>query len=69
MGGSVFTVCLQIENIELPLDPKSKKRRGFIFITYKEEASAKKCLEKKYHTVEGSMVPAPLRASFARFPG
>ncbi|XP_029925505.1 heterogeneous nuclear ribonucleoprotein A/B-like isoform X2 [Myripristis murdjan] len=44
----------EIETIELPIDPKSKKRRGFIFITYKDEASVKKCLEKKFHTVEGS---------------
>lgn len=57
-------MSLQIENIDLPLDPKSKKRRGFIFITYKEEASAKKCLEKKFHTVEGSRVPRPLFALF-----
>ncbi|XP_061596584.1 heterogeneous nuclear ribonucleoprotein A/B-like [Cololabis saira] len=43
----------EIETIELPIDPKSKKRRGFIFITYKDEASVKKCLEKKYHTIQG----------------
>ncbi|KAG7217118.1 hypothetical protein INR49_027659 [Caranx melampygus] len=43
----------EIETIELPMDPKSKKRRGFIFITYKDEASVKKCLEKKYHNIEG----------------
>ncbi|XP_038132648.1 heterogeneous nuclear ribonucleoprotein A/B-like isoform X2 [Cyprinodon tularosa] len=43
----------EIEATELPVDPKSKKRRGFIFITYKDEASVKKCLEKKYHTIEG----------------
>ncbi|XP_077402668.1 heterogeneous nuclear ribonucleoprotein A/B-like [Vanacampus margaritifer] len=43
----------EIETIELPLDPKSKKRRGFIFITYKEEASVKNCLEKKFHNIEG----------------
>lgn len=43
----------EIETIELPIDPKSKKRRGFIFITYKDEASVKKCLEKKYHNIEG----------------
>lgn len=46
----------QIETIELPIDPKSKKRRGFIFITYKDEASVKKCLEKKYHNIQGSRV-------------
>lgn len=60
INGSDSSVSLQIENIDLPLDPKSKKRRGFIFITYKEEASAKKCLEKKFHTVEGSRVPHQL---------
>jgi len=43
----------EIETIELPIDPKSKKRRGFIFITYKDEVSVKKCLEKKYHNIEG----------------
>ncbi|XP_068601167.1 heterogeneous nuclear ribonucleoprotein A/B-like [Brachionichthys hirsutus] len=43
----------EIETIELPIDPKSKKRRGFIFITYKDEANVKKCLEKKYHNIEG----------------
>uniref|UniRef100_A0A8C9ZKF0 Heterogeneous nuclear ribonucleoprotein A/B n=1 Tax=Sander lucioperca TaxID=283035 RepID=A0A8C9ZKF0_SANLU len=46
----------EIETIELPIDPKSKKRRGFIFITYKEEASVKKCLEKKYHNIQGGRV-------------
>ncbi|CAJ1063298.1 heterogeneous nuclear ribonucleoprotein A/B-like [Xyrichtys novacula] len=44
----------EIETIELPIDPKSKKRRGFIFITYKDEASVKKCLEKKFHSIQGS---------------
>ncbi|TSL04383.1 Heterogeneous nuclear ribonucleoprotein A/B [Bagarius yarrelli] len=44
----------EIESIELPMDPKSSKRRGFVFITYKEESSVKKVLEKKYHTVNGS---------------
>ncbi|XP_034033778.1 heterogeneous nuclear ribonucleoprotein A/B-like [Thalassophryne amazonica] len=43
----------KIETIELPIDPKLKKRRGFIFVTYEDEASVKKCLEKKYHTIEG----------------
>ncbi|XP_072562624.1 heterogeneous nuclear ribonucleoprotein A/B-like isoform X2 [Paramormyrops kingsleyae] len=51
-----FHSCVvpQIETIELPVDPKTNKRRGFVFITYKEEASVKKVLEKKYHNVSGS---------------
>ncbi|KAM9377835.1 heterogeneous nuclear ribonucleoprotein A/Ba isoform 2-T5 [Pholidichthys leucotaenia] len=44
----------EIETIELPQDPKTEKRRGFVFITYKEEAPVKKVMEKKYHTVGGS---------------
>uniref|UniRef100_A0A8C9VK35 Heterogeneous nuclear ribonucleoprotein A/B n=1 Tax=Scleropages formosus TaxID=113540 RepID=A0A8C9VK35_SCLFO len=44
----------EIEAIELPTDPKTSKRRGFVFITFKEEAPVKKVLEKKYHNVSGS---------------
>lgn len=53
----------QIETIELPIDPKSKKRRGFIFITYKEETSVKKCLEKKYHNIQGGRVSSYSRSA------
>lgn len=49
-------MLLQIETIELPQDPKTEKRRGFVFITYKDEASVKKVMEKKYHNVGGSKV-------------
>ncbi|KAM9377837.1 heterogeneous nuclear ribonucleoprotein A/B-like isoform 2-T3 [Pholidichthys leucotaenia] len=45
----------EIETIELPQDPETEKRRGFFFIKYKEEAPVKKVMEKKYHTVGGSM--------------
>lgn len=51
-------IVVQIENIELPQDPKTEKRRGFVFITYKEEACVKKALENKFHTVGGSKVRA-----------
>lgn len=51
-------IVVQIENIELPQDPKTEKRRGFVFITYKEEACVKKALESKFHTVGGSKVRA-----------
>ncbi|KAF7697267.1 hypothetical protein HF521_005685 [Silurus meridionalis] len=44
----------EMESIELPTDPKTSKRRGFVFITYKDETPVKKVLEKKYHTVNGS---------------
>ncbi|MBN3281756.1 ROAA protein, partial [Polyodon spathula] len=44
----------EIESIELPMDPKTNKRRGFVFITFKEESPVKKILEKKYHNVSGS---------------
>ncbi|KAK2500207.1 LOW QUALITY PROTEIN: hypothetical protein MC885_007616 [Smutsia gigantea] len=46
--------CAGIEAIELPMDPKSNKRRGFVFITFKEEEPVKKVLEKKFHTISGS---------------
>uniref|UniRef100_A0A8C1TRK5 Heterogeneous nuclear ribonucleoprotein A/Ba n=2 Tax=Cyprinus carpio TaxID=7962 RepID=A0A8C1TRK5_CYPCA len=42
----------EIETIELPMDPKTNKRRGFVFITFKEEEDVKKVLEKKYHNCE-----------------
>ncbi|XP_013887551.1 heterogeneous nuclear ribonucleoprotein A/Ba [Austrofundulus limnaeus] len=46
-----FEAYGEIETIELPQDPKTEKRRGFVFITYKEESALKKAMEKKYHTV------------------
>lgn len=46
----------EIEAIELPMDPKLNKRRGFVFITFKEEEPVKKVLEKKFHTISGSKV-------------
>lgn len=52
----LLLIYLKIESIELPTDPKTSKRRGFVFITYKEESPVKKVLEKKYHTVNGSKV-------------
>lgn len=41
------------------MDPKSNKRRGFVFITFKEEEPVKKVLEKKFHTISGSKVRCP----------
>ncbi|XP_038647590.1 heterogeneous nuclear ribonucleoprotein D0 isoform X2 [Scyliorhinus canicula] len=41
----------EVESIELPTDNKTNKRRGFCFITFKEEEPVKKILEKKFHNV------------------
>ncbi|XP_041045621.1 heterogeneous nuclear ribonucleoprotein D0 isoform X2 [Cetorhinus maximus] len=41
----------EVESIELPMDNKTNKRRGFCFITFKEEEPVKKILEKKFHNV------------------
>ncbi|XP_064414716.1 heterogeneous nuclear ribonucleoprotein D0 isoform X1 [Latimeria chalumnae] len=41
----------EVEFIELPMDSKTNKRRGFCFITFKEEEPVKKIMEKKYHNV------------------
>lgn len=49
-----FCPLLQIETIELPMDPKTNKRRGFVFITFKEEDPVKKIMEKKFHNVSGT---------------
>ncbi|NP_001155365.1 heterogeneous nuclear ribonucleoprotein A/B S homeolog isoform X1 [Xenopus laevis] len=49
-----FETFGEIEAVELPMDPKTNKRRGFVFITFKEEEPVKKILEKKFHNVSGS---------------
>ncbi|KAG8579230.1 hypothetical protein GDO81_010765 [Engystomops pustulosus] len=49
-----FVTFGEIEAVELPMDPKTNKRRGFVFITFKEEEPVKKILEKKFHNVSGS---------------
>lgn len=36
------------------MDPKTNKRRGFVFITFKEEDPVKKIMEKKFHNVSGT---------------
>ncbi|XP_063314873.1 heterogeneous nuclear ribonucleoprotein D0-like isoform X4 [Pelobates fuscus] len=46
-----FATFGEIEAVELPMDNKTNKRRGFCFITFKEEEPVKKIMEKKYHNV------------------
>ncbi|XP_048877286.1 heterogeneous nuclear ribonucleoprotein D-like [Brienomyrus brachyistius] len=40
-----------IDSIELPMDTKTKERRGFCFVTYVEEEPVQKLLENRYHQV------------------
>ncbi|XP_016295702.1 heterogeneous nuclear ribonucleoprotein D0-like isoform X1 [Sinocyclocheilus anshuiensis] len=46
-----FDACGEVESIELPMENKTNKRRGFCFITFKEEEPVKKIMEKKYHNI------------------
>ncbi|CAM9155875.1 unnamed protein product [Lampetra planeri] len=41
----------EVESIELPMDNKTNKRRGFCFITFKDEEPVKVIMEKKYHNI------------------
>lgn len=45
-----------MESIELPMENKTNKRRGFCFVTFKEEEPVKKIMEKKYHNIGLSKV-------------
>lgn len=40
-----------MESIELPMENKTNKRRGFCFITFKDDEPVKKIMEKKYHNI------------------
>uniref|UniRef100_A0A8C5BA75 Heterogeneous nuclear ribonucleoprotein D n=2 Tax=Gadus TaxID=8048 RepID=A0A8C5BA75_GADMO len=41
----------EVEAVELPMENKTNKRRGFCFITFKEEETVKQIMEKKYHNI------------------
>lgn len=56
----------EVESIELPMDNKTNKRRGFCFITFKEEEPVKKIMEKKYHNVGLSKVGVLVWFCFSR---
>lgn len=45
-----------MESIELPMENKTNKRRGFCFITFQEEEPVKMIMEKKYHNIGLSKV-------------
>ncbi|XP_038589972.1 heterogeneous nuclear ribonucleoprotein D0 [Micropterus salmoides] len=46
-----FSAFGELESIELPMENKTNKRRGFCFITFKEEDPVKRIMEKKYHNI------------------
>ncbi|XP_056434604.1 heterogeneous nuclear ribonucleoprotein D0-like isoform X1 [Gadus chalcogrammus] len=47
----------EVEAVELPMENKTNKRRGFCFITFKEEETVKQIMEKKYHNIGLSKDP------------
>lgn len=53
----------QVESIELPMETKTNKRRGFCFITFKEEEPVKCIMEKKFHNIGLSKVIALFRST------
>lgn len=46
-----FDAFGEVESIELPMENKTNKRRGFCFITFNDEEPVKKIMEKKYHNI------------------
>ncbi|CAJ0967044.1 unnamed protein product [Ranitomeya imitator] len=56
-----FVTFGEIEAVELPMDPKTNKRRGFVFITFKEEDPVKKILEKGFFVVKSQAQRAPAK--------
>uniref|UniRef100_A0A3B4AWT2 RRM domain-containing protein n=1 Tax=Periophthalmus magnuspinnatus TaxID=409849 RepID=A0A3B4AWT2_9GOBI len=44
-----FEAFGEVESIELPMENKTNKRRGFCFITFKEDEPVKTIMEKKFH--------------------
>jgi len=46
----------QVEAVELPMESKTNKRRGFCFITFSDEETVKQVMEKKYHNIGLSKV-------------
>lgn len=46
----------QVEAVELPMESKTNKRRGFCFVTFRDEETVKQVMEKKYHNIGLSKV-------------
>uniref|UniRef100_A0A8C4RAX1 Heteroous nuclear ribonucleoprotein A/B n=1 Tax=Eptatretus burgeri TaxID=7764 RepID=A0A8C4RAX1_EPTBU len=49
-----FSTFGEVEAIELPVDGKSSKRRGFCFVTFQDEASVRRAMERKFHEIGAS---------------
>ncbi|KAG7280147.1 hypothetical protein CRUP_003774 [Coryphaenoides rupestris] len=41
----------EVEAVELPMESKTNKRRGFCFVTFRDEETVKQVMEKKYHNI------------------
>ena len=52
----VYSILLQIKEVALVTEKLTKKRRGFVFVTYESEDSVDKCTEQTFHNVEGTQV-------------
>ncbi|KAJ3605857.1 hypothetical protein NHX12_027900 [Muraenolepis orangiensis] len=46
-----FSAFGEVEAVELPMENKTNKRRGFCFVTFKEDETVRQILEKKYHNI------------------
>ena len=66
MPSSHSCSCWQLESIELPMENKTNKRRGFCFITFKDEDSVKNIMLKKYHNIGLSKVTKKEKKKFFR---
>ncbi|KAM8871795.1 heterogeneous nuclear ribonucleoprotein D0-like isoform 1-T4 [Synchiropus picturatus] len=55
-----FSAFGEVESIELPMESKTNKRRGFCFITFKDGEPVNTIMEKKYHNIGLSKVKEEL---------
>ncbi len=47
---------MQVQEVALVMDRATQTRRNFVFVTFKEPESAKKCIATTFHEVDGFKV-------------
>lgn len=47
-----------VKKVEFPLDKKTRRQKGFAFITFKSEAAYLSVIEDRDHTIRGQKVTA-----------